>query len=224
MDLPGNFLLPAILFVTIGFIVGALVATLFQDRSQDREEAKEQPAQNQPASAEPYTGLPPERFDPLARLYREKSTGKLVTEVERKIYLTPESVPADHLRKLRAAAESWNMWLGVHPVQPPMPVSSEPLVTVAPFTPEPAVIAAVAEKPRGSTMVEQIDGLIQEMLPGTPLAGRAIRLKQEPSLGVVVWVDAHKFIGVDAVPDPEVQALVRAAVKKWEATGDLSLR
>jgi len=231
MELPSNLLLPAILVATIGFIVGGLVAVLVLDRLRATEKSEPPPEQpspgTQPASAEPHTGLPLERFEPLVRLYREKVSGKIVTEVDRKIYLTPDTVPVEILTNLRTAAESWNLWLGLPPLtqqQPPVAANQESFIPQASLIPEPAILAAVGKKPRGSNMVEQIDDLIQTMLPDSNLAGRVIRLKQEPSLGVVVWVDAQKYIGIDFVPDPEVQVLVRAAVKKWEDAIDPGVR
>lgn len=227
MEIPGNLLLPALLFITIGFIVGALIATLLADRSRanptDEEKMVPAAAGKTPASEEPYTGLPLERFDPLVRLYREKSSGKLVTEVGRKIFLNPETIPPDQLRTLREAAEGWTAWLGIQPPAPAMvdqqSLRAEPFTVAPAFMPEPAVVAAV-EKPRATTMIGQIDEILQEMLAQSPMAGRTIHITQEPSMGVMVWVDTNRFQGIDAVPDPQVKELIRAAVKQWEQTGD----
>lgn len=227
MEIPGNLLLPALLFITIGFIVGALIATLLADRSRgnasDEEKTVSAASDKTPASEEPYTGLPLERFDPLVRLYREKSSGKLVTEVDRKIFLNPETIPPDQLRMLRDAAEDWTAWLGIQPPAPvtveQQPLKVEPFTTTPAFAPEPAVVAAV-EKPRATTMIGQIDEILQEMLALSPMAGRTVHITQEPSLGVTVWVDTNRYQGIDAVPDPQVKELIRAAVKHWEQTGD----
>lgn len=221
---PGTLLLPALIFTAVGFIIGAVVAYFFLDRGKERSE--EEPAEKQaekpapkPAAEEPYTGLPLERFNPLVRLYREKSTGKLVTEIDRKIYLSRETVPVEQLRLLREAAESWTNWLGVEKEAPPPQPAPAPL-TAAPL-PDPSVLAASilpVDKPRATSIVGQIDEILQEMLVNSPFASRTIRLTQEANYGVIVWVDHERFNGIDAVPDAEIQNLIRAAVKKWEDT------
>lgn len=227
---PGDLLLPALIFTAVGFVIGAVAAYFFLDRGKGRteeepeEKVEEKPAPK-PAAEEPYTGLPLERFNPLVRLYREKSTGKLVTEIDRKIYLSRDTVPVEQLRMLREAAETWNNWLGVEkeaaapqPVQPP-PVSV-PL-------PDSSVLAASilpVDKPRATSIVGQIDEILQDMLVNSPFANRTIRLTQEANFGVVVWVDHERFNGIDAVPDAEIQTIIRAAVKKWEDTSHTHLR
>ncbi len=221
---PGNLLLPALIFTAVGFIIGAVAAYFFLDRG--KEHSEEEPAEKQdekpapkPAAEEPYTGLPLERFNPLVRLYREKSTGKLVTEIDRKIYLNRETVPVEQLRLLREAAESWTNWLGVEKEAPPPQPAPAPL-TAAPL-PDPSVLAASilpVDKPRATSIVGQIDEILQEMLVNSPFASRTIRLTQEANYGVIVWVDHERFNGIDAVPDAEIQTLIRAAVKKWEDT------
>ncbi len=221
---PGNLLLPALIFTAVGFIIGAVAAYFFLDRG--KEHSEEEPAEKQdekpapkPAAEEPYTGLPLERFNPLVRLYREKSTGKLVTEIDRKIYLSRETVPVEQLRLLREAAESWTNWLGVEKEAPPPQPAPAPL-TAAPL-PDPSVLAASilpVDKPRATSIVGQIDEILQEMLVNSPFASRTIRLTQEANYGVIVWVDHERFNGIDAVPDAEIQTLIRAAVKKWEDT------
>ncbi len=224
MPNPGNLLLPALIFTTVGFILGAVVAYFFLDRGKipdepESDEKEDQKPAPKPAAEEPYAGLPLERFNPLVRLYREKSTGKLVTEIDRKIYLSRETMPVEQLRMLREAAETWINWLGIEKeAVPPQPLSSPPPSVPLP---DPSVLAASilpVDKPRATSIVGQIDEILQEMLVNSPFAGRTIRLTQEANLGVVVWVDHQRFNGIDAVPDAEIQTIIRAAVKKWEDT------
>lgn len=105
------------------------------------------------------------------------------------------------------------------PVATP-PVAAEPAATaiLPPFPPAPVVRIAPIEKPRSKTMVGQIDDVLQEMLPETIYSGHNIHLGEEYTNGVVVWVGANKYIGIDAVPDPEIKALIQSAVRKWEAS------
>ena len=225
----GNLLLPAIIFTIIGFIVGALVSYFFISRPAEAEEiekpvVEEPPAPHPSAAKEPYTGLPLERFEPLARLYRENSTGKLVTEVDKRIYLNPEMLTPEHLKKLREAAESWNAWLGLQVPVVPTPASPsladnlprpEIPTSTLPFMPD---LLIQPEKPRATTVVGQIDEILQVMLKESPYAKRGIQLVQDPTLGVMVWLDAQKYPGIEAVPDEDIKNLIRSAVKKWEET------
>ncbi len=67
-----------------------------------------------------------------------------------------------------------------------------------------------------TTMVGQIDAILQEHLASSPLANRAIRLFEPPEGGVIVMVGLNKYNGVNDVPDPEVQAVIRGAIAEWE--------
>jgi hypothetical protein len=64
--------------------------------------------------------------------------------------------------------------------------------------------------------VAQIDAILQVRLAGSPLAERGIRLSEALHGGAIVFVGTHQYDGVDAVPDPEIQGAIRAAIKEWE--------
>lgn len=70
---------------------------------------------------------------------------------------------------------------------------------------------------REGSMVEQIDGILQENIAGTPLAQCDICLVEIPTKGVIVRVGSQMFEGIDAVTDPDVKAAVQAAAAQWEA-------
>ena len=69
--------------------------------------------------------------------------------------------------------------------------------------------------PAGS-IVDQIDSILQARLLGTPLGSQGIYLAQSLEGGVVVYVGTSTYMGVDDVPDPEVKAAIRGAIKEWE--------
>lgn len=97
------------------------------------------------------------------------------------------------------------------PARVPSPVAPPPL-PAAPSSP-----ASKEEKPAAPlSIVAQIDEILQARLAFTPLANRAIRLQESPDGGVIVWVGLQKFNGVDEVADPEIQAVIRAAIAEWE--------
>lgn len=68
-----------------------------------------------------------------------------------------------------------------------------------------------------NSIVGQIDAILQMRLEGTPLEERGIFLAQSPEGGVMVYVGLTKYMGVEAVPDPEIKAAIRAAISEWES-------
>ena len=67
-----------------------------------------------------------------------------------------------------------------------------------------------------TSMVGQIDAILQTKLIGTSLASRGIRLVESAQGGAMVVVGLKRYAGVGDVPDPEVQAVIRAAIAEWE--------
>ncbi len=86
-------------------------------------------------------------------------------------------------------------------------------------TPDSAKPVASREAPEpGSptTMVGQIDGILQMRLTGTPLAGKGIRVIESAEGGAAILVGTQRYPGVSDVPDPEVKAAIKAAIAEWE--------
>jgi len=117
--------------------------------------------------------------------------------------------------------------------------ASAPKPSTAPQPPPPAPIAAPISQPIAkpmapvptatprkeskkeevaapTSMVEQIDEILQEHLADSALANRGVRLFESPEGGVTVMVGLSKYSGVSEVPDPEVQAAIRIAIAEWE--------
>lgn len=67
-----------------------------------------------------------------------------------------------------------------------------------------------------NSIVSQIDSVLQTRLVGTPLEERGIFLTESPEGGVAVYVGLTRYHGIDEVPDPEIKAAIRAAIKEWE--------
>jgi hypothetical protein len=116
------------------------------------------------------------------------------------------------------------------PKPQPMPAASSHRPTVPPFGGQPSISSVPARVGTGplvpppgpepavapTTMVGQIDAILQRMLIGTPMATRGIRLVESAQGGAMVIVGLNRYAGVGEVPDPDVQAVIRAAIAEWE--------
>jgi len=84
-------------------------------------------------------------------------------------------------------------------------------------TPSAAPIAqASVQEVKPTTMVGQIDAILQSRLQGTPLAAKGVRLIESAEGGVVVMVGINRFQSVSEVSDTDVQAAIRSAISEWE--------
>jgi hypothetical protein len=81
---------------------------------------------------------------------------------------------------------------------------------------------AEAKPTAPTSIVAQIDEVLQAMLDKAPEGLPKIRLTEDPIVGVLVWIGAEHYNGIDAVPDPSVKELIRSAVKEWENRADRS--
>ena len=113
-------------------------------------------------------------------------------------------------------------WIEAGPAARPQPAAPAPAPAPAAAAPARDVSAEDAPPPPAetgsapTTMVGQIDAILQSKLAGTPLAGRGIRLVESAQGGAMVVVGLQRFAGVGEVPDPDVQAMIRSAIAEWE--------
>lgn len=179
----------------------------------------------------------------VLRLLRSRSSNKLIAILDEKRF---ESVQAmdERLRQQTALlTREWLIWMGapaeerqkpprhkhtvadIAPQQSPSATTEEtqtppsPVLTTANKAPNPPITNVLREEkapPALLSIVQQIDEVLQEMLPGSSLAGKTVKLAEDPKEGVIVWIGARRYHGIDAVDDEEAKALLRAAVAEWE--------
>ena len=70
--------------------------------------------------------------------------------------------------------------------------------------------------PAPRSMVGQINEILQARIVNTALADQGVTLIESPSGGVNVYVGMNRYEGVDAVPNEEIRAAIRAAIAEWE--------
>ena len=78
----------------------------------------------------------------------------------------------------------------------------------------------IVPEPKALTMIEQINEILQRLLPISPIAGKNVRITEDPFKGVIVWVGLDKYEGIDDVPDKDIRIVIRAAVAEWEKQAD----
>lgn len=99
-----------------------------------------------------------------------------------------------------------------------------PLAGASVSQPKPSRLATVLipplkeAPPPPTSMVAQIDAILQTNLFGTPLENRGIRLNESIQGGVIVIVGTQKYESISDVPEAEILAAIRAAVAEWERT------
>jgi hypothetical protein len=128
------------------------------------------------------------------------------------------------------------------PAAPAAPVAAAAVSMAAPAAAEPPLVAAVEMKeetkpridlakgaqmffsenvarkvePKQKTIVGMIDDVLQKKLETSPLQSKKIKLEDGLHGEVMVVVGADRYVGVDQVPDPQIQAIIREAITEWD--------
>jgi len=208
-----------ILAMFFGYFFG-----LFEGRNQGYKKRKAEedaePKEELPAPSAPVPA-PSVKDDPgLLRLKEEN--GKLRFELDG-VQIAGEVITPNQRKRLIDLITRLRPWIEGHmpaPTPPPAapapaPVTSAPLTAPA-VTPRTAPSGVKVEPPVPQTMVGQIDAILQEKLSSSPFANHGIKLEESPGGGVTVVVGLKQYAGVNEVPDPQIQALLRAAIAEWE--------
>jgi hypothetical protein len=99
------------LFVSVGFIGGALVALLWGERERRNARTRQEPTPEET----------PAELAQVATLWRNTQTGQLLTEVKGNYFDTQDKLnPNQHLEMAKAVRE-WRMWLGLSAETPAQP-------------------------------------------------------------------------------------------------------
>ena len=215
----------ALISAGAGVAIGVLIASLRTEKPAEGSQPKSQP-----------------NLIEAARIVQDRKSGNLFLEVDGIIIQDPEELSPNQRQVLVAHIEKIFNWLKPPQVEAvgkgsevPAPISpaqtnSELPVALPVTAPPPAKIGPIDLLARSispesrpaskgpQSIASQIDEILQAKLADSPLAGRGIRLMELPSKGLVVMVGLQQYEDVDAVPDPEIRALIRQSVVEWESS------
>jgi hypothetical protein len=229
-----SFFSSPLFYVLIGLIAGILLGkadTLFTNSRKNRKEAERiegleahaKALQEQLTSRPPTTSAPPQND---LRLFTD-ANGTLNLELDNEPVNAPASATPEHRRRLISLLTQIRPWIEGGPVAPaaPKPAASTPARAPQSAARAPAPKPAAPAEPKSgeaaiapppTTIVGQINAVLQARLAATPLADKRIQLVEAPNGGVRVYIGLKFYEGVDAVPDPEIVAAIRAAIAEWE--------
>jgi hypothetical protein len=227
----------------VGWIAGLVfvyIFGLYEGRGQGYKKRKAEEANEKKDVAEPRPVTVKVDDPGLLRIRNENGGLTLDLDGTR---LEPSALTAEQRKRLIEMVTMMRPWLEGKPATAPTLVTAPPSqprpaaaasqsAASAPLPPVPqptsakksetptAPAATIANDDRpaapAGSIVNQIDAILQAHLVGTPLAERGVFLTQSPEGGVIVYVGLSKYVGVEDVPDEEVKAAIRAAIKEWE--------
>lgn len=97
----------------------------------------------------------------------------------------------------------------------PLTGSADPIVEIT----ETGEVKPVPLAAKPLSIAEQIDIILQKHIAADPtMAQRRIQLEQNPAGGLQILVDGKRYEKPADIEDVEVQALIKGAVKEWNAT------
>lgn len=223
-----------ILAALIGLLVGLLVASLFSPRDSRSAE-----------KSAPPDDLAKEGFAETVRLWYSPPGKKVITELDGDYYRDFLVLSPEQKSRVYKMIDLWSTWAGQTKTPTPQGLSEteltrnhpssgqpdEPLTPMLPVLEESVLkvlkadendgLGSIAEPEKPKTIAGQISLIIEGMLEGNPLKEKGIKLIENTHHGVDVWVGLEKFDGIDTIPYPEVQQLIREAVVKWERQSEI---
>lgn len=222
------------IFLFVVCLCGGIVIGALFNRS------KKQPVETPSAAVEEIKAIEPVEVQnslagkddiEILRAWRDRN-GKIWIEMNEARYESKDAMNPDQRRRLLNMVLELRPWLDAQaPAQAqaptprpqvqeaPRPVTPAPRPSLfAPIAPQKTTPKADDGKPKISlkSIVEQIDEVLQKKVASSVFKSQDIHLLDGPAGTVIVEIEKIQYEGIDAVPDPEIKALIRLAVTDWE--------
>jgi hypothetical protein len=232
-----NFLpiLIPLLALLAGWAIGFFDSNLrtAQKIKQAEEQARaaiQQAEQRLEEEREKLASLPAASPDDPGLLRLKNDNGSLTLELDG-VPVQPSTLTLEQRKRLIELLNRIRPWLEGKTTPPPpsapQPAAPAPAVPPPQAAPSPAPAAAAVKpapaapstnkiKPPSTSIVEQINEILQARIQGTSLASRGVVLLESVTGGVLVYIGVNKYEGIDEVPDEAVKSAIRAAIAEWE--------
>ena len=215
----------------IAAIIFVYLFGLFEGRSQGYKRRKGEETQEKPDQPAPKPTTVKVDDPGLMRIKNENGSMTLDLDGAR---VDTSSLLPDQRKRLIEMLSFIRPWLEGKPAAPASSTSiesrldavsaSRPQSGPAPvISSSQAALQPAAQKddkpkapPASMSMVAQINEILQTRIVNTKFAEQGITLMELPSSGVNVYVGLNRYDGIDAVPDEEIKAVIRAAIAEWE--------
>jgi len=192
-----------------GIVLSSLVASLRKPPTQ-----KTQPSASK---SEPVLEAP--QYPPDAvHIWRDDQRGEVVLNIGPRIFVAGESLTPKEQKYIRNLLTYLGNWLDT-------PASERPTAPLTPAETAPVSPAEIsvdqdddddAEPSAGTSIVQQVNALLQQKLTDSPLKDMGIFLMEMPNKGMVVMVGKDQYPDVGSVPQPEIRKFIQAVVIDWE--------
>ena len=195
-ELPITYLLAVFL---LGFLAGIITFSLFNQLRQTPD--RESPAQDNLTESES------ENLQELTRIPIQPGTPP---EVESS---APENTTSNQTSQPGATIPNERLqWVPERRKADVETVRPDPIIAIA----RQVQPASGYEKPGPTSMADEIDEILQEILASSDQAKRTIRLRSLPDQSLEVIVDTERYSGIDEVSDEVARKLIQQAVAEWQ--------